>query len=149
MKLKFNKTLVLALIVMFLMVGSSVIYGFLQVITPASQESQVELPSTNIVDYELTPDQVALLLRKGKTVMRYEYSLNCMECLSQKTLLEQLTNQFPDQIYLQEIVTNSVSLKMNSYYGEKTIKNITQDTVVDGICQLMTSPPVGCVRRMT
>ena len=146
MKLKISKTTILAMFFIFLMVGSTLAYSILQVFSPS--EPGIELPEGNIIDYELTSEQEIRLLTNGKTILRFEYYLTCVECLDQKTLLEGLTNQFSNQILLQEILTDdSTSLTITSRYGQEDLKNITQDTVIDSLCSLMADPPVGCIRR--
>jgi hypothetical protein len=145
MKLKISKKVVIAIIFIFLMTGSTLTYIFLQVFAPATQE--MELPESNIIDYELTPEQESYLLAYGKTIFRFTYNLTCTECLNQKALLESLTNQFSDQLILQEIKGGSSSLTITSRYGEENLKSITQDSVIDSMCRLMVSQPIGCIRR--
>jgi len=145
MRLKISKQIFLAIFFIFLMVGSTVVYSLLQVFRPLQQE--IELPKSNIIDYELTPEQESYLLANGKTVIEFTYNLTCVECLDQKALLEGLTNQFSDQLFLQEILAGSSSLTMISRYGQEDLKNITQEAIINALCNLMTNPPVGCIRR--
>lgn len=146
MKLKISKQSILALFFIFLMVGSSIAYGILQAFRPLKTK-KVELPKSNIIDYELTPEQKNYLLADGKTIIEYSYNLSCVECLNQKALLEGLTNQFSDQLFLQEIVASDSSLTITSRYGQEDVENITQESIIDVLCELMINPPLGCIRR--
>jgi len=145
MELKISKRVVIAIIFIFLMAGSTLTYILLQAFTPA--KSGVELPSSAIIDYELTQEQESYALAYGKTIFRFTYNLTCTECLNQKSLLESLANQFSDQVILEEIKAGSSSLAITSRFGEEDLKNITQNSVIDSMCRLMVSQPIGCIRR--
>ena len=146
MKLKISKTFILSIFFIFLMVGSTVVYSLLQVFSPTKQG--LELPKSNIIDYELTPEQKSYLLANKKTILEFTYSLTCVECLNQKALLEGITNQFSDQLFLQETLASDSSLAITSLYGQQDLKDITQEAVIDTLCNLMAVPPPGCVRRV-
>lgn len=127
------------------MIFSTFAYSFLQTLRPGEQE--ITLPEKNIIGYELTAQQESYLLGLGKTLLKYYYYTGCLECTSQINLLEGAANQFSDQIILEEISTNRTSLTVMSYYGQKDLTNITQENLLDVLCEMMTRPPTICVIR--
>jgi hypothetical protein len=131
------------------MLGSTIAYSILSAIrTP--QTNETKLPETNIIDYELTPQQEELLLQNGKVVAKFIYSLTCLECLQQKSYLESFAKQYSNQIFLQEITNataqNSI-LTVNSLRGYEALTNVTQENILDVFCELMLQPPVECALR--
>ncbi|MEM7821359.1 MAG: hypothetical protein QXX38_00900 [Candidatus Aenigmatarchaeota archaeon] len=112
-----------------------------------TEKNKINLPEKNIVDYELGPEKEMFLIENGKTIIKYYYQKNCIECREQINFLEEIANRFPDQIFLQEVLENYTSLTIKSYRGEKKIKNITKDVVFDVVCDLIVKPPVACIVR--
>lgn len=114
-----------------------------------SAGGSISLPESNIIDYELTKEQEVYAARIGKTVIKFEYSTACVVCLSQKTFVESIANQFKDQVILEEIAKDvSVpALTATSYYGRKVLANATNDEIVDAVCVVLTSPPIFCTTK--
>jgi len=132
------------------MLGSSLAYSFLQAMRPTEQE--IEIPEKNIIDYALTVEQENRLLREGKTIIKFYHSLACLDCLDYKNLVEQLANDFSDQIFLEEIITkNSVEnlpkITFMSYYKQEDLFRPTQEQLIDVLCDVMIKPPIACIRR--
>ncbi len=143
MKLKINKTTIAALFFIFLMAGSTAVYSLLQAIKPQNGSS-IELPTSNIIDYDLTVEQKSYLLRNGKTVIEARYYTGCTEC--QLSYLESLANQYSDQVILEELLTNKYEITIISYFGQEDLANATQNQIFNSLCKLMVSPPPICVR---
>lgn len=138
---------IIALFLIFIMVGSSVAFSILQSVrTP---KAELELPNTNIINYELKPEVENYLIQNGRTIIRLDYALACVECLNRKAFLESAANQFSDQIMLVEIVTTESipSLTATSIYGQRSLSNVTEEEIVDVLCELMVKPPVFCAVR--
>jgi hypothetical protein len=110
----------------------------------------VSLPRENIINYRLTEGQEDYAIKLGKTVISFEYDVNCEACLKQKEFLEKIATENKNQIILQEISTNlsnSTKLRFISYYGEKTLRNASENEVWDTLCVLMINPPTYCALR--
>jgi hypothetical protein len=125
-------------------------YSFISGIRTAQPPSEATLPGTNIIDYELTAQQEDLLLQNGKVVAKFTYSINCLECLQQKSYLESFARQYSNQIFLVEISNATVhtsALHANSLRGYETLANVTQENILDVFCELMLQPPVDCALR--
>lgn len=152
MRLKIGKRvyiIVFALFLIFLMVGSIITSGVLQSLKPSTQ-SEVTLPSTNIVEYELTTEQENYILQMGKTILKFYYTQTCIECLNQKPFLESVANQFSDQIVLEEVIKQNEkvpTLLVFSYYKQENLFNATREEIIDVICDVLLKPPPGCIVR--
>lgn len=154
MKLRFDKKKYASLILMLLMLGSTLAYTALQAFRnwqqPNEAVSAPELPSTNVVDYEITPEQRNYMLRLGRTILEYRYQLSCTGCAAQRAYIETAAGEFSNQIFVEEIVDATVAepiLSMTSYYGDKLLTNPSNEDVFDALCELMVEPPVRCATR--
>lgn len=151
MKLKV-KPAYLGLFMIVVMLSSTLAYGILQAIYYPAQE-KIELPSSNVIDYQLTTKQETVLMKQGKIVVLYLYNLTCANCLYQRQFLEQLTTQskLKDQLFLQTILTDEKGklpkITAISYNGQKDLLNATDEEVIDTLCKLATNPPVECALR--
>lgn len=114
----------------------------------ATQTTPNQLPAQQIVDYSLNADQLNLALTSGLTVATYTYDKSCVQCADERRLVEQIiqSKDFQNQIILEEIVGSGASkLAIESYLGKKTLDSITQNATVQTLCDLVVSPPLGCV----
>lgn len=152
----------IGLLLIAIMFGSTIAYGILQAAFYGTT-ARIELPKENIVSHELTEEQENLLLRNGKAILRYEYNLVCNNCLEWKSLLEQLTSsqQFQNQIFLQEILINQTDVELprlkitgfrisadQASIDQQLLEgNITQDDIINSVCDLVLQPPVQCALR--
>jgi len=145
MKLKIKSQTVIAIIFIFLMMGSSITYAVLSSLNP--KEEQVQVPNEKIINYELNAQQRALLLQKYHTLVEYRYYDGCLGCADVKNNLEYLTQNSEDQIYLQEITSDksSVSVSIASLRGQKTLNNPTKEEIQTNICNLIVNRPLWCV----
>ncbi len=145
MKLKIAKSAIISSFLIFLMLGSSITYFFLQAFRPTGL---VALPEENIIDYELTPEQENLAIQKGKTLVKFFYGNECSECIDKKSYLEDFAKRFKNQIILQEIVENRSSYKIliSSFFGQRVLRNCTNDEIFKAFCDLMFSPPAECIK---
>jgi len=150
MKLKLDKRIavvVMALFFMFLMVGSMFVPGATR---QSSNQNSVTLPSTNMVEYELTTEQENLALQNGKTILKFYYTQACIQCINQKPFLESIANQFSDQIILEEVINQNErpsTLLVFSYYSQKNLFNATSGQMIDTVCDVMLKPPASCAVR--
>jgi hypothetical protein len=151
-KLKQLKGGKLISILLLLIMVLSTITGFaLQAMTTGNRDTgqdTVELPGTNIIDYELTAEQKDQLVRDGKTVMEYRYQLACDNCTAERGYLGAFVNEYPDQLFLQEIADNTAPqsrLEISSFYGRRLLTSPTPDDMLEALCGIMADPPVRCV----
>ena len=151
MKLKISKPAVISIFLLVITL-SSMAYGAFQSAQGANSQNKnsVELPSSNIIDYRLTSEQQRYLLRSGKTLIEFEYSLRCQSCSSVKAQAEALTNAVSDQVILSEIVVEDSSslpiVRIESSYGRDVLTSATSDQMTASLCSLLASPPAWCVR---
>lgn len=153
MKLRIKKSAWIGVFLIIIMLGSTFAYSIIQGLGfyQPTANTEIELPESNIIDYELTKEQESYAIRLGKTILKFEYETTCVECLDQKTFIESLANDrtFSNQVILEEVakdVDNSV-LTITSFYGRRILTNVTNDEIVDGVCELLTEPPVFCTVR--
>jgi hypothetical protein len=114
------------------------------------REKTVTLPKENVINYRLTQEQEDYAVKLGKTVINFEYDANCEVCLEQKELLEKIATENKDQIILQEVsmgLGNFTKLRFISYYGEKILRNASENEIWDALCILMINPPTYCALR--
>jgi hypothetical protein len=142
--MKMSKT-VIALVFMFLMVASTFAFTALQSFKGAGPSSSASLPSTNVINYELTAAQENTAITSGYTLAKFYHYSACSDCAFKMSFLEYMAKQYPTQIFLEEIETNrTTSLIMTSYIGQKTFANATQDQMLNAFCSLMSNPPAVC-----
>ncbi len=154
MKIRFDKKKYASLILIFLMVGSTLAYGVLQAFRSWSQPNggaQVpDLPENNVVNYEITAEQRSYMLQLGRTILEYRYKLGCTECANQQAYIEAAASEFPNQIFVQELIDNTANnptLSITSYYGSEMLTNPSNERVFDALCELMLQPPIRCATR--
>lgn len=143
----------LAIVLLLIMLASTITGFALQSLNLNRQDAEqriVEIPTSNVIDYELTNEQKEFLMRQGKTILEYRYQLVCDNCATQRAYLQAATNELSDQIFLQEIVDDGVTrptLEMSSFYGRQSFADPTTDQIFDGLCAIMANPPVRCVTK--
>jgi len=127
------------------MAGSTFAYAILSSLR--SPEEEIKIPNEKIINFELNAQQRALLLQNYYTLIEYRYYSGCLECANIKNNLESLTMNSDNQIYLQEIVsdTNTVSVSITSLRGQKTLNNPTNEEIQTNICNLIVNRPLWCV----
>jgi len=117
------------------------------------------LPKNNITDYELDSYTEYTLLTQGKVLMKLFYEKGCQNCGDKISMLEGMTKSYPDQTFLEEILSNQTipllhfvgfNIKQNSIYlDERELKgeNITEEKVMNILCNIMIKPPtMECVK---
>jgi len=146
MKIKFSDKKWGGMLLILLMFGSSISYAFFYVF--GGSKGSIELPKTNIVDYRLDKNVEYYLLQTGKTVMVFSYNSSCDSCQQYSAYLENLvlSPDYGSQIYLEKVNTDRTSnLVVASAYGQKTLRNLSQNDTINILCNLLTNPPASCV----
>lgn len=145
-----NKTLVIGLILIVLMVSPALI----NLITPLV--NKVKLPAGNIVAYELSLQQKNLALNQGRVLMEFFYGNSCTNCQSQISFLESLATQYKNTTFLEEVSVSNSTQILNLigfnitgnkvYLDERSLDdgNITEANVKATLCQIMLVPPIDC-----
>ena len=148
---KLKGTRLLSLLLLLLMLGSTITGFALQSLNFGNQDTTqktVELPDTNVIDYELTPEQKEQLIRDGKTVMEYRYQLICENCTAERGYLNAFVNEYSDQLFFQDIVDDAATqsrLEISSFYGRRLLMQPTPEDIIEALCAVMADPPVRCV----
>jgi hypothetical protein len=136
------KQRVLAIIFILILVGSTVTYGIIALFGPKNDYS---IPKERVINYRLNQVQVALLVQNYFTVVEYNYTNRCLECVQVKNYLEELTQNSDGQIYLQEIlVDSSPSLYIINALNETKIENPTPAQAINAVCNSLLSAPLWC-----
>lgn len=139
-----NRTI--ALIFIFLMVGSTVAYAILSIFGTKNQQTFF-IPDQKILNYELSQEQINFLISRYITIIKYDYPSNCVNCLEVKKILEDITQNSDNQIFLQEIETNITKPKLYVYniLNETTIDDPTPSIAATSVCKILISSPMWCV----
>ncbi|MEM5882945.1 MAG: hypothetical protein QXQ77_01730 [Candidatus Aenigmatarchaeota archaeon] len=145
MKIKINQVTVLSLILIFLMLGSSIIIGIERFLSPTA--STIRIPEKNIIDYELGINEEKYFLERGITIVKAYFPRNCIDCLTIKNYLENFVNQNSNQIIMQELESNSTKIIIRSYRGQSVLENTSQEEIFESFCELMFQPPTSCVLK--
>lgn len=139
-----NKMKIMALFFIILMFGSSVTAGVINLLSKGSSQSQI--PQDKILNYKLTDVQKNYLLQKGYTIIEYDYSSGCVECISVKNKLETMAQNSDGQIYLQEILSEGMnSVSIISLNGQKTISKPDVNQTEGDVCNLLLQRPIFCL----
>lgn len=126
------------------MLFSTFAYAVIQSFYP---RQRVKLPETNIIDYELDQNLKNALINYGITFITFDYNLGCKNCIDQKTYLESVANEFQQQIFLEELLNESLiesKIKIESIYGIQELAAANETEVFTALCDLMVSPPATC-----
>ena len=148
MKLKFKPAWI-GLFLIGIMLFSTFAYAVIQSLYP---KQDIKLPETNIIGYYLDPNLKNALVQYGQTVITFEYNLGCNNCVDQKSALEFLANEYKQQIWLEEIVDESLDdskIMISSIYGEDKLVGGNETEVSSSLCKLMVAPPVSCALQKT
>ena len=148
MKLRFKPAWV-GLFLIGIMLFSTFAYAVIQSLYP---KQNAKLPETNIIGYYLDPDLRNALVQYGQTVITFEYNLGCNNCVDQKSALELLANEYKQQIWLEEIVDESLAdskITIASVYGEDKLVGGSGTELSSSLCKLMVEPPVSCALQKT
>lgn len=151
--MKLNARKVAAILFMVLMVGTLGAYAVSQagqLGLLGSQNQKVTLPSTNILDSELTTDQQQLALSQGFTIIKYTYPATCAQCLTIENQLESVASQPSSAVFLERIISqsqNGSSLVFTGPQNSAVYTNPTTDNIIDGMCATFYNPPSSCILR--
>ncbi|MBI5871967.1 hypothetical protein HZB88_02680 [archaeon] len=140
-----NKSAIIGIFIIAIMFGSTFAYGILQ-----SVRSPVEVPKSNIIEYRLDPRLRYAFVNGGATILSFDYNFECENCYEQKNFLESMANEYKEQIFLEEILNETLTkskLIVESKLGNKTFYNPSENETFDAICDLMLAPPTICVAR--
>ncbi|MEM5776987.1 MAG: hypothetical protein QXJ06_00875 [Candidatus Aenigmatarchaeota archaeon] len=137
-----TKQRVLAIVFILILVGSSVAYGIIALFGPKNNFS---IPKERILNYKLNKMQVDLLVNNYFTVIEYNYTSSCIECIQIKNYLEDLTQNSDGQIYLQEIsVNDKSSLHIINLLNETLIEEPNISQAINAVCDSLLSTPIWC-----
>ncbi|MEM5792382.1 MAG: hypothetical protein QXM68_02595 [Candidatus Aenigmatarchaeota archaeon] len=135
------KQRVLALIFIFILLGSTVAYGIIALFGPKQQI----IPNERILNYKLNSMQTNLLVQNYFTVIEYNYQPSCIECIQVKNVLEEITQNSENQIYLQEIENyTQTSLYVVNIFNETMIYNPTVNQSINVVCDSLIYTPTWC-----
>ncbi len=140
-----NKSAIVALAIIVILVGSSLTAGLMQAFSFRVTGSAVkggEIPKSAIIDYDLSPDVKAMLMQRGVTILTLSYGPTCTECSSIISYLEGMANSAKGRILLIELASKSAQpdLTISSYYGEQDVYRMDKGEVLKALCDLIIDP---------
>lgn len=133
-----------AIIFIILMMGSVIA----MIVEIFFKQPPIEPPPQKIIKYRMSETQLKLLLGNYYTIIDYEYPSACVECGIIATEMEKWALSSDNQIYLQEIQSDTASsskLTVMSLRGQNTIYEPTQEDARQLICDLIISRPLFCL----
>jgi len=138
------KNQAIAIFFVFLMLGSTVTYAVISIFKPAQTSF---IPPDRILNYKLTEEQINFLVQNYQTIIEYDYPANCIDCLEVKNILEELTQNSENQIFLQEIIVNEskANLYVVNILNETSIEEPTPSIAASTVCNALISAPTWCV----
>ena len=150
-----NKTItnrVIAILIGILMVGSTATYALIQAFNyfGTNKQQNTNLPSSYIVQEQLSNDQEQYIISQRGTVVQFYYSADCLDCVRQRNILESFMNQNKGQIFLEEIQTkNQVTqnIVMKSYRDTIMLSNASESDITNAFCDVLLNPPAQCALR--
>lgn len=108
----------------------------------------VKLPTTNVINYKLDINlKNALMQYSGATIITFNYNLACENCISQKSILEFYANEHKEQIFLEELLDDSLDksrITIESVYGKEELVDSNETQIFAALCKLMVAPPATC-----
>lgn len=143
MKLKVRPAWI-GLFLIAVMLFSTFAYAVIQSFYP---KQNAKLPESNIIDYQLDANLKNALMQYGATVITFEYNLGCDNCVNQKAALEFFANEYKQQMWLEELVDESLDkseVTISSIYGEDNLIDSNEAEIIKSLCKLMVAPPVAC-----
>jgi len=149
---KTAKNRLIAIFFGILMLGSTATYAIIQAynLFGTNAQSTPKLPSSNIVQSQLSNDVEQLIQANGGTVVQFFYSTSCLDCVKQRNVLESYANQNPQQIYLEEIQTQNAvaqNIIMKSYRDTKILTSASESDIQNAFCDVLLNPPAACALR--
>jgi hypothetical protein len=135
-----ERNTLIGIVLLLLMLLSTFTYSFI-----GFRTGGVEMPTGNIVKYQLSPEQETKLIQQGKTVITFTYTKDCSNCQELLNFLEQVATGYKDQIFLVEKEGNSTSFLVKSMNGQRITGSVTEERITSLICELMVQPPSTCV----
>ena len=139
-----QKIVVLFIILIFGM--SSIAY----VINSVQNTEQQSIPSSLILDRELTPQEEAQFIQNGFTSFKFYYTNSTSQDLINyvNSLQETFkTDQGQVQVILQHISSDKTQIYLVSNRDEETIDNLTQQNIFASLCKTVTIAPFECMLK--
>lgn len=144
---------IIAIMFGILMLGSTASYAVIQAYNffgTNGNQQQTSLPSSNIVQQQLTSVQEQQIMQNGGTIVQFFYSSACLECVTQRNILESYANQNPQQVYLEEIQTNNVTAQniiIKSGTNSVVLSHAVQSDIDNAFCDVLIQPAATCALR--
>ena len=145
MKTKKETRKAVALFFIIIMLGSTFTYALFSIFSPT--QSNLNIPNERILNYKLSDQQRQVLISKGYTLVEYYYPSNCFECLEVKQVLEDVTKNSEEQVFLQELEenTNNTILTITNILNQTTIENPTPKEAMTTLCNFLINTPLWCI----
>ncbi len=139
-----TKMKIMALFFIILMFGSTLAYTINSLFS--EKDDQLQIPQDKVLNYALNEQQKNYLVKNGYTLITYDYSSGCIECINIKKDLEKITQNSDGQIYLQEINSEGLNkINIISRNGQKIVNKPTINQTEEAVCNLLSQRPIWCL----
>ena len=138
---KITKQRIGVLLVASIFFMSSIAYMITTAVQPEEKPKELE---KFIIEGELEPETENEYLRRGFTSMKFYYSDS--DLISYVEQLPDYLRTSRDQIQLivQKIPSNETFIVIAGPYGEEELRNVTQDSIFNALCNVLLVTPVEC-----
>lgn len=113
-----------------------------------SRQEQNKLDFPNVVDRELTTEELTSILQNGMIIVEDFYEINCTECIERNAFLQTFFAQFKDFAILSIVEANETSVQIIGSGGrikDITDMEFTQENMMDAFCEAAIAQPRECL----
>ena len=139
---KITKQRIGVLMVASIFFMSTIAYVITSTINPP--EEQAEELKEFVIEGELDPETENEYLRIGFTSMKFYYSNEDLIFYIDNLPNYLRTNKNQIQLIVQKIPSNETFTIITGPYGEEELRNVTQDSIFNALCRILSVTPVEC-----
>ena len=140
-----KKNMLISLFFIFLLGGSIVTYALMSSLRSQQSVKPIEIPQTNVINFELTTEQEMYLIQRGITIIKLYSKKDCVECIEWRKESENLADMISNQIMLEEIDSDENRIVIYSIRGSKDLLSPKEKDITRAVCELLWDPPGWCV----
>ncbi|MCD6403288.1 MAG: hypothetical protein J7K98_03085 [Candidatus Aenigmarchaeota archaeon] len=141
---KESKQALIALLLIFLMGGSTVAFSFIN--TLRGGQKRVPLPKDVVLERELSKEEELAILQTYRTIIKFTYKKDCVKCLDWKNVLENVVKKSNGQVYLVELEGNVTRIDIYNALRSTTLTNPKDETEIKKeVCTILVDPPDWCL----
>jgi hypothetical protein len=139
---KITKQRIGVLLVASIFFMSIISYAIMNVLNPEEEEKE-ELKEF-VIEGELDPETENEYLGRGFTLMKFYYSDSDMIFYVDSLPAYLKTNRNQVQLIVEKIESNETYALITGPYGEEEVKNVTQTSIFNALCDILLFIPLEC-----